>query len=322
LDGNPSPTDKATALMEAYRRAAAPRLGLRAGWNTDSNDLIVRHMGLQGSATGPYHLPIDLRYTVGEVEQDDTDFQRQAISLGTRAHFFQPNLSAEGYVGIEAVGDADHENGATLPIGEVVVRRYWLDDSSIGVGLTRETIWTAHDSPDLHRYHRITRLAEVEPAFARTDVRLLVDKRLGDGGRFWQATIGGDVYSDNNSRLWGYTHLQQPLMERPGRWVALKPNLFYEGFSNTEDPYFSPEHHLSLGLIGQAIAQIGFVAVDLEANPQLLVTDGETGWGGHWHLKLTTEWRHLFAGGGIFGFYDHNDDYLLWRMVGHAGWRF
>jgi predicted Zn-dependent protease len=322
LEGNPSPTDKATALMEAYRRAAAPRLGLRAGWNTDSNDLIVRHMGLQGSATGPYHLPIDLRYTVGEVEQDDTDFQRQAISLGTRAHFFQPNLSAEGYVGIEAVGDADHENGATLPIGEVVVRRYWLDDSSIGVGLTRETIWTAHDSPDLHRYHRITRLAEVEPAFARTDVRLLVDKRLGDGGRFWQATIGGDVYSDNNSRLWGYTHLQQPLMERPGRWVALKPNLFYEGFSNTEDPYFSPEHHLSLGLIGQAIAQIGFVAVDLEANPQLLVTDGETGWGGHWHLKLTTEWRHLFAGGGIFGFYDHNDDYLLWRMVGQVGWRF
>lgn len=322
LGSNPSPGEKATALMEAYRKATAPRLGLRAGWNTDSNDLVVRHMGIQGSAIGPYHLPLNLRYTVGEVQQDDTDFQRQAVSLGTKTHFFQPNLSAEGYLGIEAVGDADHENGATLPIGEVVVRRYWLDDSSIGVGLTHETIWTAHDSPDLHRYHRITHLAQVEPAFARTDLRLLIDKRLGDGGHFWQATIGGDVYSDNNSRIWGYTHLQQPLIERPGRWVALKPNLFYEGFSNSEDAYFSPEHHISLGLIFQGVEQLGCLAVDLEVNPQLLVTDGETGWGGHWHLKLTTEWRHLFAGGGIFGFYDHNDDYLLWRAVGQAGWRF
>lgn len=322
LGNSSAPTEKAKALMEAYQKARAPRIGLGAGWSSDSNDLTVRHLGIEGSATGPYHLPLNLRYTVGEVEQDDTDFRRQAFRMGTETYFYQPNLSAEGYLGLEAVGDADQDNGTTLPIGEMVVRRYWQDDSSVGVGLTHATIWTDHDSADLHRYHRITRLAEVEPAFARTDLRLIADKRLGDGGHFWHTVFGGDVYSDNNSRLWGYTHLQQPLMERPGRWVAVKPNLFYEGFSNAEDSYFSPEHHFSLGITGQAIAQIGPAAVDLEINPQLLITDGEAGWGGHWHLKLTTEWRHLFAGGGIFGFYDNNDDYLLWRMVGQAGWRF
>lgn len=322
LENNSPPTEKAKALMEDYQQATAPRLGLRAGWSSDSNDLVVRHFGIEGSATGPYHLPLSLRYTLGEVEQDDTDFQRQAFRMGTETYFCQPNLSTEGYVGVEAVGDADHDKGAALPIGEVVVRHFWPDDSSVGIGLTHETIWTAHDSPDLHRYHRITELSQVEPAFARTNLRLIADKRLGDGGHFWHTVLGGDLYTDNNSRLWGYTHLQQPLMERPGRWVAVKPNLFYEGFSNSEDPYFSPEHHISLGLIGQAIAQIGRLALDLEVNPQLLITDGEAGWGGHWHLKLTTEWRHLFAGGGIFGFYDHNDDYLLWRMVGQAGWRF
>jgi hypothetical protein len=256
------------------------------------------------------------------VSQDDTDFSRQALRLGLAPHFPRPNLSAEGYLGIEAIGDADHHSGSVLPIGEVVVRRYWPDDSSLGFAVTRDTVWTVHDSPELHRYHRVIHLDEVEPAFARTDLRLLIDKRYGDGGSLWQTSLGADAYSDDNRRFWGYTHLQRPVVESEKRWLALKPNLFYEGFSDTERAYFSPSDHFSLGLILQEIERFGPLTVDMEVNPQLLITDGESGWGGHWHLKLTAAWDRLFAGGGIFGFYDHNDDYLLWRVVGQAGWHF
>ena len=97
---------------------------------------------------------------------------------------------------------------------------------------------------------------------------------------------------------------------------------FYEGFADTESAYFSPENHLSLGLILQDIEHLGPVALDLEINPQLITTDGDTGWGGHWHLKATYDGEHIFAGGGLFGFYDDNDDYLLWRLAGQVGWRF
>ncbi|MDJ0783128.1 MAG: tetratricopeptide repeat protein [Desulfosarcinaceae bacterium] len=322
LADQPRLSQAAASLLQRYRRATAPRLDLLGGWSSDSNDLILRQVGLQGAAAGILRLPLHLRYTLGEVAQKETDFQRNVFRLGLAPIFPQPHLSAQGYLGIEAVGDAEHHGGATLPVGEILLRRYWADDSSLGLAVTRETVWTPHDSSQLHRYHRVTRLAGVEPAFARSDLRLLMDKRLGDGGRFLQTQLGGDLYSDDNRRLWAYTHLQQPLIETGQRWLAVKPNLFYEGFADNDAAYFSPSNHVSLGLILQHIERLGRVAVDLEVNPQLLITDGETGWGGHWHLKLTAEWGPLFAGGGVFGFYDQNDDYLLWRTAARVGWHF
>jgi tetratricopeptide (TPR) repeat protein len=307
------------AAREELASATVPELGVPASFFSDSNDLRLKGAGLSvGIWTGK---AASLQVELGgvEVSQNDTSFTRTVASLEIDNVFAGPRLQFSGRLGIE-----DYRDAPNIGVGGLGIQYYYPGGSELGAGVARRSLWPAHDLREPRQFNRIIDLALLPPDFAVNSFSGYFDNRTEKDHyfRFWG---GGSRFDDGNWQGSFYAHYQLPLETAYGHWTVLRPNLYLEGFKEKNVAYYSPGFHATLGTMIHTIQTSDRWVFELEANPQLLVTDGELGFGVHGLADVGVEMGPTHLGGGLFVFYDQIDDYLMWRLAGrfsvHLGGR-
>lgn len=276
---------------------------------SDANRLEVNGGIMRSEIWADDRAKIALTALAQVVSQHMAKYTRTGGALGVSDVFLRPDLSIAGDVGFEN----NSAGGGNLVTGRLALRHYFEDTSVVGVTGYRESLLTGHEDLDPRLFNRIINLAALGPNFAINGGRLLLDKalRASAGDRLW-VEGGAENYQDGNLRGFVYGHYQLPILSSPGTWAVVRPNAFVETFKRTDVPdYFSPETHAVVGLAAHTIAQSGRFRMEGEANPQLLVTNGEAGYGGYLLLDASVDLGRATVGVSGFGFYDSHDSYWL-----------
>jgi hypothetical protein len=199
-------------------------------------------------------------------------------------------------------------------------RRYFAGGSVLGFTGYREPLLGGHEDQDPRLWNRIIDLAALGPSFAVNGGKAFGDWLVSEArrDRVW-AQLGAENYEDGNLRGIFYAHYQLPLRNGPHDWTVIRPNAFVEAFKHADVPeYFSPETHATLGIAGHTVQQHGRFRFEAELNPQLLVTNGNPGFGAHALLDASVQLGAANVGISGFAFYDSEDAYWLARAMAHV----
>lgn len=308
------------ALEAAGRRldeATAPRLALPLGAFGDSNDLELSGAGLGGEIWAGDAARLWAEVVGGTVRQGDARFDRTVAALSLDHLFPTPSIEITGRLGVEDFRDAER-----LSVGSLGIHHHREDGSRLGAILERRSFWSGHDRRDPRTFNRVVDLESLGPAARIDEVRGYLQWVQGEERRL-RLDLAGNRFGDGNRRAWLYGHYQIPLTTAVGRWTVIRPNLYLESFRDEVPAYFSPEAHGTLGVMFHTIRTSGPWRLEMEANPQWLWSDGDSGIGAHGVLDLQRRIGPAEAGVGLFGFYDDREDYWLWRLAGRItfGWR-
>ncbi len=249
----------------------------------------------------------------GVVQQRDVQYTRTGASIGADNLYPLPDLELAARAGFENYAGG----GGNIVTGSVLARKHFDDTSALSLIGTRESLLSPHDEGEPRAWNRIIDLKRLGPAFAVTGGRVALDKFLREaaGDRLF-VELGAQNYEDGNLRGTFYGHYQLPLDERPGSWTVLRPNAYFEAFKHPDQPaYFSPKTHASVGTMLHTIQEHGRWRVEAEANPQMIVSDGDVGPGVHALLDVSVQVGRARVGVAGFVFYDGNDDYWLARAM-------
>jgi tetratricopeptide (TPR) repeat protein len=247
------------------------------------------------------------------VSQHDTRYTRTGGSVGVRDLFVRPELSIAGDLGFVN----SSAGGGDLVTADFDLRWYREDTSVVGLLGYRESLLAGHEDMDPRLFNRIINLAAVTPSFAINGGRLYLDEALRETARdrLW-LSAGAENYEDGNLRGYFYGHYQLPLAQRPGLWAVVRPNAFVEAFKRSDVPdYFSPSSHATVGVAGHAIIERGRWRIEGEVDPQILITEGDPGYGAYALLDASVDLGRATVGISGFGFYDSHDDYWLARAM-------
>jgi hypothetical protein len=193
----------------------------------------------------------------------------------------------------------------------------WVnDDVRFGVAEAREPLLPFSAPSTLREFNRVLDVASVGPAFYADSISASTDFP-GWGDDAFHVEAGAERFADANRQVYAYGQYQFSLAASARRWAVLRPNIFFESFNERQPSYFSPSTHLTVGTMLHAIQQYRRVNVELEVNPQMLRTDGATGFGGHALFNIIVKAGQTQISGGTFVFFDSLNDYLQWRFAAH-----
>jgi tetratricopeptide (TPR) repeat protein len=263
---------------------------------------------------------VSLRAIADVVTQDDARYVRTGGRIAVDELFLLPEWALDGSIGFIN----SSAGGGDVVTGSFALRR-WLDGGSV-LGLTgyREPLLGGHEDQDPRLWNRIIDLAALGPSFAINGGKAYGDWLVSDErrDRVW-AQLGAENYEDGNLRGIFYAHYQLPLRNGPENWTVLRPNAFVEAFKDPDNPdYFSPRTHATVGLAGHTVQQRGRFRLEAELNPQVLVTNGNVGFGVHGLLDASVQIGPANVGISGFAFYDSNDDYWLARAMARVEFEF
>jgi hypothetical protein len=191
------------------------------------------------------------------------------------------------------------------------------DDARAAISLARQPILPLVGPTPLRQFNRVLDVGSVGPDFFSDGLQVSAEFATRPSHRA-RLEAGLERLRDGNRQTSLYTHYQMNLTSTPRQWAVLRPNVFFETFDSKRDAYFSPRRHLTIGTMLHVVRRYPGWDVELELNPQLLRTDGATGFGSHGVLNLTRRLGHATISGGTFVFYDAVDDYLQWRVGGRV----
>jgi hypothetical protein len=195
---------------------------------------------------------------------------------------------------------------------------YISDGNTIGLDVSREALLPFSTTVDLRQFNRVLDVQALGPGFFGDIVRASAEISPAGGNTRARAESGVEKYKDGNRRSFAYVHLEIPKTASARTWTVIRPNVFFETFRDRNLYYFSPGHHLTLGTMLHTIRRYPTWTLESEINPQLLVTDGETGVGGHGVLNVTKNLGRASLVGGAFIFWDGLQDHLQWRVGGRV----
>jgi len=304
---------KAGVALERLDAATRPHVGAGYTFFADANRLEVN-----GGAVWADFRPRDVGLLTVQaiaqvVSQDEARYTRTGGSVALREVFLTPEWALDGSFGFVD----SSAGGGDIVTGSLGARRYFAGGSVLGVVGYREPLLGAHEDLDPRLWNRIIDLAALGPSFAINGGKVFGDWLLSEErrDRLW-AQVGAENYQDGNLRGIFYAHYQLPLRNAPDDWTVLRPNAFVEAFKHAHEPdYFSPESHATVGLAGHTVQQHGPFRIEAELNPQLLVTDGEPGFGVHGLLEVSVRLGPANVGISGFSFYDSLDAYWLARAM-------
>lgn len=261
-----------------------------------------------------------LRAIADVVTQDQARYVRTGGRIAVDELFLSPEWALDGSIGFIN----SSAGGGDVVTGSFALRR-WLGGGSV-LGLTgyREPLLGGHEDQDPRLWNRIIDLAALGPSFAINGGKAYGDWPVSDErrDRVW-AQLGAENYEDGNLRGIFYAHYQLPLRNGPENWTVLRPNAFVEAFKDPDNPdYFSPRTHATVGLAGHTVQQRGRFRLEAELNPQVLVTNGNVGFGVHGLLDASVQIGPANVGISGFAFYDSNDDYWLARAMARVEFEF
>ncbi|MBY0274984.1 tetratricopeptide repeat protein, partial [Candidatus Binatia bacterium] len=250
------------------------------------------------------------------VTQHDARYTRTGGRVAVDELFLSPEWAMDGSFGFIN----SSAGGGDVVTGSLAVRRYFTGGSVLGLTGYREPLLGGHEDQDPRLWNRIIDLAALGPSFAINGGKAYGDWLVSDErrDRVW-AQIGAENYEDGNLRGIFYAHYQLPLRNGPENWTVLRPNAFVEAFKDPDNPdYFSPRTHATVGLAGHTVQQRGRFRLEAELNPQVLVTNGDVGFGVHGLLDASVQLGPASVGISGFAFYDSNDAYWLARAMAHV----
>jgi hypothetical protein len=247
------------------------------------------------------------------VEQHDARFTRTGGRVGIDQLFPAPEWELEGSFGFVN----SSAGGGDLVEGLLGARRSFPDGSVVGVTGYREPLLGGHEDLDPRLWNRIIDLEALGPSFAVNGGKLYADALLSEAARdrLW-LQLGAENYEDGNLRGIFYAHYQLPVRSGPEEWTVIRPNAFVEAFKRSDVPtYFSPDTHATIGLGGHTVQRRGRFRLEAEVNPQLLLTDGNAGFGVYGLLDASVQLGPANVGASGFAFYDSQDSYWLARAM-------
>lgn len=211
--------------------------------------------------------------------------------------------------------------------GRIGGKYLFAGGSEVGLEGRRESIWQEHNRFDVRLFNRVVDISRMHPDMAINKLHGFVDAVTLPEHRL-RVELGAEDFADDNFRHWAYGHYQIPILRSVDRqWTVLRPNVFYESVREDRDAYYSPDTHVTLGMMLHAIRDFEQFTLEGEVNPQLLWTRDQdrnrsTDLGIHGLLKLSLklgqDWR---VGLGGFGYMD-TDDYWLLRGTGFVEYNF
>ena len=302
------------ARLEAQRQSA-PTVWLPVRVSGDSNDLSTRQAGIGFTAWPGRRFPLSLEAVSGALSQNDLSFDRARIVATMGRALVQSQFGVNGYVGTERY---DGRDGRLVGGGGAAY--YFEDRSALRVDFRRDSIWTERDRRDPRQFTRAVDLARVGPDFMIRGTELTLDKVLGTG-REARVQVGVNDFQDGNLQGFLYGHYQFVLNDRPGRWTALRPNVYWETFDRRTPAYFSPDGFYAVGGMWHSILSSPLWRFEAELNPRLTWLDGRTSYDLQGVIDLSRAFGPVSAGIGGFTFYDRRSDYWAWRVAAQLGVR-
>jgi hypothetical protein len=320
-----------------------PHVGLLGTLFTDRNDISLYQGGMYGRTTVLNNLDVYAQAMTGWINQQTDEgrpksgLRRNTVELGVRQWFVTPQVVLWGGGLLEDFDlhdDGDAAPGTRLGVdkrqlwgGRIGGKYLFAGGSEVGLEGRRESIWQEHNRFDVRLFNRVVDISKMHPDMAINKLHGFVDAVTLPEHRL-RVELGAEDFADDNFRHWAYAHYQIPVLRSVDKqWTVLRPNLFYESVRKDRDAYYSPDSHVTLGMMVHAIREYERLIIEGEVNPQLLWTkdhDGErsTDVGIHGLLKLSLklgpDWR---VGIGGFGYAD-TDDYWLLRGTGFVEYNF
>lgn len=330
---------KAEAELRAKTR---PFAGLYGAGFRDKNDITVVHGGGFAAATFWDTLNMRLQAMTGAIHQDakgsrrETNVWRTSASLNVVDLFLTPRIvvwAGFGYEGfaLESPNTQLWQNanaeinrwtrtamyrGYVLG-GKIGVKYIFDNESELGAEAKRESMWAEHDKFDTRLFNRITDMTRMAPDMAVNKARLYTNIVTFPEQQF-HVEGGLDSMEDGNIRKWAYSHYQLPLpWSHDQHWMVVRPNFYVESCDQQKSGYFSPNYHITTGVMLHTIQEFAPFVVEAEVNPQLLWTKdntkkGNTQEGIHGLLNLAYKYKDFRIGIGGFVYTD-TDDYWLYR---------
>ncbi|MEW6271100.1 MAG: hypothetical protein AB1689_17600, partial [Thermodesulfobacteriota bacterium] len=304
---------QADVALHALDGATRPRAGAAYSFFEDANRLEVNGGAawLELRPGDAARVRIDGLAQV--VSQDEARYTRTGVRIGFSELYPSPEWALAASVGFVN----SSAGGGDVVTGSAGVRRFLADGSVLGLTGYREPLLGGHEDLDPRLWNRIIDLAALGPSFAINGGKLYLDHllRAEARDRLW-LQLGAENYEDGNLRGIFYAHYQLPLRSAPDDWTVLRPNAFVEAFKRADVPeYFSPDSHATLGLAAHTVQRRGRLRFEAELNPQLLVTDGDAGFGVHALLDASIDVGPANVGLSGFAFYDSIDAYWLARAM-------
>lgn len=307
---------QAQVALERLDEATRPFGGAGYSFFADANRLEVN-----GGAAWAFFRPGDVarvgvQALAQVVSQHDARYTRTGGKVSFAELFLTPEWALDGGVGFIN----SSAGGGDIVTGNVAVRRYFAGGSVLGLTGYREPLLGGHEDMDPRLWNRIIDLAALGPSFAINGGKAYGDWLVSEErrDRVW-AQLGAENYQDGNLRGIFYAHYQLPLRNGPESWTVVRPNAFVEAFKDANQPdYFSPETHATLGVAGHTVQRRGRFTFEAELNPQLLVTDGNAGFGVHGLVEASVQLGPANVGISGFAFYDSQDAYWLARAMAHV----
>lgn len=320
---------KAEAELEAKMR---PFAGLYGAGFRDKNDITVLHGGGFVGATLWDSLNLRLQGMTGQIHQDakgarrETNVWRTAATLEFVDFFLTPRIvlwGGFGYEGFAQQRPTDHSTSRAsmhrdFVIGGKLGAKYIFDnESNVGAEAKRESMWAEHNKFDTRLFNRITDMTKMSTDMAVDKARVFTNIVTFPEQQF-HAEGGLDAMEDGNIRKWAYAHYQVPVLwSRDKHWTAIRPNFYVESCDQQKPGYFSPNSHITTGIMLHTIQEFEFFELEAEVNPQLLWTrdktkKGKTQDGIHGLLNIAYKYKNFRIGVGGFAYAD-TDDYWLYR---------
>jgi hypothetical protein len=289
------------------RLSDTPQLALPFEYLRDSNDvqLTTQTARVDLFTRGPFRLAV--RGLSGRIDQRSTAFTTQSGAVDLDRWWLTPRLLIDGSAGFANVGSS------TLPLWAGSARYHWPSGGSFALETTRQTPWSSDASRDLMRFNRIHDLAAVGSRFNATTFGARLNLMFGSD-RALRTDVFSRDYSDGNRSRDVFVQFQQ-VIANGSAWVALQPHIYVEQWRSSAAAYYSPGTHVTTGLTLRSIAQRGIWSFDSALTPQLLSSNGNTGFG----ASLTGGIRARIFGGSIGAnvmlFDDRRHAYGLRRIV-------
>lgn len=275
----------------------------------DSNGLRLTDGGARVVLFLPARLAsVTVGGSAGMVSQGSFSSQRTSATITVGHVFPAPELELMFAAGLD-----QFDRAADLFTWRAQATFYRRGGSLGGLSFAREPLLPL-GGDTVRQFNRALDVAAIGPAFHLHALRGYVDYISGDARRF-RVEAGVDAFEDGNRRVSSYLHYQIPIVSDARHWVAIRPNLYFEAFRDTRTAYFSPDRHVTTGMMLHAIRRYPRWHVELELNPQWLRTSGTDSIGAHGLLGGGATFGRVSFSGGAFVFYDGLEDYLQRRMT-------
>jgi len=312
---SPGSTSAADAVAARHELNAdtASAVAVPAWLHRDSNGLRLTDGGARVMLFLPARVAsLVLGASAGTVSQGSFTSQRTSAAVTVGHVFPVPEVELTLGAGVD-----QFDRAADLLTWRAQATFYRPGGSVGGLSIAREPLLPlAGDT--LRQFNRVLDMAAIGPAFHLHALRGYIDHVSGDARRF-RVEAGVDAFEDGNRRVSSYLHYQIPIASGARQWMAIRPNLYFEAFRDGRAGYFSPDHHLTTGLMIHGMRRYPRWHVELELNPQWLRTAGANGFGAHGVLGAGATLGRVSLSAGAFVFYDGLEDYLQRRATATIG---